>query len=51
MGLAVGKSQDLPVTEDLSRRLIRLPMYFELTDGEQQRVIDAVYAFYGVTRA
>jgi dTDP-4-amino-4,6-dideoxygalactose transaminase len=30
----------LPVTEDISSRLIRLPMFFELTGVEQRRVVD-----------
>ncbi len=29
----------LPITEDLSARLIRLPFYYDLTENEQQRVI------------
>ncbi|WP_048151681.1 dTDP-4-amino-4,6-dideoxygalactose transaminase [Methanolacinia paynteri] len=32
----------LPLTEDLSARLIRLPMYYELSDDEITRVIDLV---------
>lgn len=34
-----------PVTEDLSQRLVRLPFYNDLTEGEQARVIDAVKSF------
>jgi dTDP-4-amino-4,6-dideoxygalactose transaminase len=34
-----------PVTEDIADRLVRLPMYFQLSAEEQQRVIDAVSAF------
>jgi dTDP-4-amino-4,6-dideoxygalactose transaminase len=30
----------LPVTEDLSSRLIRMPFYYDMTDTEQQRVIE-----------
>lgn len=36
----------LPVTEDCSRRLLRLPCYFELTRSEQDRVIEEVYRFF-----
>jgi len=36
----------LPVTEDVSRRLARLPCYYELSPEQQQRVIDAVHAFF-----
>ena len=51
MGLAMGyKAGDLPVTEDLSERLVRLPCYYELTREDQDRVIDAVYGFFGEER-
>lgn len=43
MGL---KEVHLPVTEDLSARLLRLPLYFELSDEDQDRVIAEVEAFY-----
>lgn len=36
----------LPVTEDLSARLIRLPLFYDLTEAEQARAIDEVLAFY-----
>jgi dTDP-4-amino-4,6-dideoxygalactose transaminase len=36
----------LPLTDDLSARLVRLPMYFDLTDREVDEVADAVFAFY-----
>jgi dTDP-4-amino-4,6-dideoxygalactose transaminase len=36
-----GRSQ-LAVTEELSVRLLRLPMYFELEDGQQSRAIDVL---------
>jgi dTDP-4-amino-4,6-dideoxygalactose transaminase len=50
MGRAMGYSKgDLPVTEDLSMRLIRLPCFFGLTAKNQDRVIDAVASFVGVT--
>jgi dTDP-4-amino-4,6-dideoxygalactose transaminase len=32
----------LPVTEDLSPRLIRMPFFHDLTDAEQQTTIDAL---------
>ncbi len=31
-----------PVTEDVSDRLVRLPLFFQLSDGDQARVIDEV---------
>lgn len=42
MGFRLG---DLPVTEDLSDRIIRLPMYNELEQQQQERVVKAVEAF------
>ena len=40
-----GKEGDCPVTEDVSDRLLRLPFYNELTQGEQERVVDAIVSF------
>ncbi|MCS7305236.1 MAG: dTDP-4-amino-4,6-dideoxygalactose transaminase [Thermoguttaceae bacterium] len=37
---------DLPVTETLANRLIRLPMFYELTEQEQQSVIQLVHRFF-----
>jgi dTDP-4-amino-4,6-dideoxygalactose transaminase len=34
------------VTDDLSGRLLRLPLYYEMEDGQVNRVIDAVKEFY-----
>jgi dTDP-4-amino-4,6-dideoxygalactose transaminase len=36
-----------PVTEDVSRRLLRLPFYNDLTEADQERVVAAVTAFRG----
>jgi dTDP-4-amino-4,6-dideoxygalactose transaminase len=36
---------DLPVTEDVSRRILRLPLFYEITEDEQQRVVQAVSEF------
>src|SRR5262249_16470546 len=36
---------DLPITEELSGRLLRLPSYAEITFDEQSRVADLVTAF------
>lgn len=36
---------DLPVTEDLSDRLVRLPFYYDLTEQDQMEVVDEVQAF------
>jgi dTDP-4-amino-4,6-dideoxygalactose transaminase len=40
-----GRAGDLPVTEDISDRLLRLPFFCALTDEEQTRVIKAVSEF------
>lgn len=47
MGLQMGyKEGDLPVTEDLSARLIRIPCYFELKQEDQDRVFEAITNFF-----
>ena len=38
---------DLPVTESISARLVRLPMYHELQETQQQRIIDEVLRYLG----
>lgn len=44
---ALGCDQEpLPVTEDVSARLLRLPMYFELTDREVEEVATCILGFY-----
>lgn len=46
MGRRLGyREGDLPVTEDLSRRLVRLPLYNDLQASDLQRVIEALRAF------
>jgi dTDP-4-amino-4,6-dideoxygalactose transaminase len=40
-----GRPGACPVTEGVSDRLVRLPLYYELTDAEQCRVIEATRAF------
>ncbi len=48
MGLGMGyREGDLPVTEDLSKRLVRLPCYYELTKEDQDRVIEGIFGFFG----
>lgn len=37
---------DLPVTDDISGRLLRLPMYYDLTDRDLAEVAEAVIGFY-----
>jgi dTDP-4-amino-4,6-dideoxygalactose transaminase len=40
-----GKAGDCPVTEDVSDRLLRLPFYNQLSEGQQTRVIEALLTF------
>ncbi len=37
-----GKPGDCPVTESVSERLIRLPLFADLTEAQQERVMDTV---------
>jgi dTDP-4-amino-4,6-dideoxygalactose transaminase len=47
MGRQMGyQGGELPITEDLSGRLVRLPCYFELGQEEQDRVIKTVESFF-----
>lgn len=41
-----GRPGDCPVTEDVSRRLVRLPFYTNITPDEQDAVVDAVLQFH-----
>ena len=48
MGLSFGgKPGDCPVTEDISDRLVRLPLFYDLTDSELAYVIETMHAFAG----
>ena len=40
-----GKMGDCPVTEDISDRLLRLPLFNDYTEQEQTQVIEALYDF------
>lgn len=40
-----GRAGDCPVTENVSDRLVRLPLFFDLSGDEQARVIDAIKTF------
>ena len=37
---------ELPNAEMYSKRLLRLPIYYELEENEQQRVIEAIYSYF-----
>jgi dTDP-4-amino-4,6-dideoxygalactose transaminase len=40
-----GKPGACPITEDISDRMVRLPFYFDLTEQDQERVVNAVTSF------
>lgn len=40
----------LPVTEEMSGRLLRLPLYHDITEAEQARVVEQIEVFFGRTR-
>jgi dTDP-4-amino-4,6-dideoxygalactose transaminase len=47
MGLSMGYRKGmLPVTEDVSDRLLRLPLYFDLTDTQVDEVTSAIRNFF-----
>jgi len=46
MGRSLGYQEgDLPVTEDISERLVRLPFYFDLSETDQHQVISVIKKF------
>lgn len=38
----------LPITEELSERLLRLPFYFELSDDKVRLVVKEIFSFFGI---
>ena len=46
-GRKLGGVQHCPVSEDVADRLVRLPLYYDLSADEQSRVIEAVRSFHG----
>lgn len=46
-----GQPGDCPVTESVSARLVRLPLYYDLSESERRRVIKAVLDYSPVTRS
>ena len=42
-----GREGDCPVTEAVADRLVRLPLFYDLTEADQARVIEATRAFRG----
>lgn len=45
-GQALGAPPHLPVTDDVSGRLLRLPLYQELAEHDVGRVVDAIEVFF-----
>src|SRR5439155_10801982 len=46
MGQKLGYAEgQLPVTEDLSRRLLRLPLFYDLTEAEQDEVVTHIHTY------
>ncbi len=47
MGARFGyQAGDLPITESISSRLVRLPLYHQLRPDQQQRVVDRVLEYF-----
>ncbi len=42
-----GNARELPITDSVSARLVRLPFYYTITDEEQAEVVRQIAAFYG----
>ena len=52
MGRKFGYQEgDLPITEETSGRLLRLPLYYEIRREEQDRVIETVTSFLTASRS
>lgn len=39
------RAGDLPVTESISKQLVRLPLFTALSEAEQQKICEAIFAF------
>lgn len=49
VGASMGYNKgDLPITESISERLLRLPFYFELHEKDQDRIISLIFLFFNV---
>ena len=47
MGIKLGRHRALPITEDLSFRILRLPFYYELREDEIERIATELERFFG----
>ena len=43
--VAANPAERLPVTDDASARIIRLPCYYEITDGDQEYIVSEIHEF------
>ena len=46
MGQSLGNEMNLPITQSIANRILRLPSYFELTRTEQAKIIEKVLIFF-----
>ena len=47
-GVAQGyKKEDLPLTEEYSGRLIRLPLFSNMSEADLSHIVNSVYSFFG----
>jgi dTDP-4-amino-4,6-dideoxygalactose transaminase len=46
MGQKWGKDSSLPITEYIAARLVRLPMFYALTEEEQTFIIKTIFSFF-----
>ena len=52
MGQSFGyKEGQLPVTEDLASRLLRLPLFYTLGEKDQEEVVTRIKQFFGASKA
>ncbi len=45
------QTRSLPVTESLSTQLLRLPLFYEITDAQQDRVVSEIEKFFSASTA
>jgi dTDP-4-amino-4,6-dideoxygalactose transaminase len=47
-GVRYGRTaSSMAVTEEMSDRILRLPMFYDITDSEVDRIVESIYSFYG----
>jgi len=46
MGQKLGKNYSLPITQDIAARLVRLPMFYTLTEEEQAFITENILLFF-----